>query len=166
MIKWTACIEKYGRNGEKTGWQYIFIDKERAAQLLSGQKKSFRVKGRLDDVPIAQMALIPIGGGDFILPIKNELRRLLKKQHGANLLVSIAYDESIVAIDADLLACLADAPVAKAVFEKLPGAHQRYYTRWINAAKTEATRTKRIAQAIEGLSKQLDFGSMTKMNAS
>ena len=40
---------------------------------------------------------------------------------------------------------------ARAVFEKFPPGQQREYADWISGAKTEATREKRIRQAIEWL---------------
>jgi uncharacterized protein YdeI (YjbR/CyaY-like superfamily) len=64
----------------------------------------------------------------------------------------------------ELLRLFEDDPEAKAKFEKLPPSHQKYYSRWIEDAKTEATKVKRIVKAIKGLSKGLDFGAMTKLD--
>ena len=44
MIKFTATILKFDKQGEKTGWTYIIIPSEMAQQLYPGNKKSFRVK--------------------------------------------------------------------------------------------------------------------------
>lgn len=49
----------------------------------------------------------------------------------------------------ELAAALAKAPKAKAVYEGFPPSCRREYCDWINEAKRDETRAKRIAQAIE-----------------
>jgi uncharacterized protein YdeI (YjbR/CyaY-like superfamily) len=51
-----------------------------------------------------------------------------------------------------LKAALDKSPKARAVFEAFPPSHQREYVEWINEAKQEATRERRLATAIEWLS--------------
>jgi hypothetical protein len=162
MVQFKALIEKFGAKGEKTGWTYVVVPQAIAEQLKPGEKRSFRVKGTLDAVPVEHLALIPMGEGDFIIPLKADLRRKLRKQKGDSLHISIEADDRPLPMSEDFLACLEDEPNALAHFKSLPGSHQRYYSKWIEEAKTEATKAKRIAQAIRGLSAELDFGSMTK----
>lgn len=50
---------------------------------------------------------------------------------------------------AELSAALAKNKNALAVFEKFPPSHKKEYIQWITEAKTETTRDKRIATAIE-----------------
>jgi hypothetical protein len=163
MLSFSALIEKFGAKGEKTGWTYVLIPQEIAGKLKPGMRQSFRVKGKLDDVPVEHLALIPMGEGDFILPLKTDMRRKLRKQKGAMLHLMIEADDRPLPMSEDFLACLEDEPNALAFFKTLPGSHQRYYSKWIEEAKTEATKAKRIAQAIRGLSAKLDFGAMTKL---
>jgi hypothetical protein len=163
MIRFSTPIEKFGSKGEKTGWTYVLISKAMAEQLKPGMRQSFRVKGRLDEVAVEHLALIPMGEGDFIIPLKTDLRRKLRKQKGATLQISIEADDRPLPMSEDFLACLEDEPMALDQFKKLPGSQQRYYSKWIEEAKTEATKAKRIAQAIRGLTGKLDFGSMTKL---
>ena len=49
MIKFSAILLKFQEQGEKTGWTYIEVPARIAQQLKLGNKKSFRVKGYLDD---------------------------------------------------------------------------------------------------------------------
>jgi len=63
MVQFTAVILQFAEQGEKTGWSYVAIPAEIAGKLKPGHKKSFRVKGKLDNYPIRQQALIPMGGG-------------------------------------------------------------------------------------------------------
>lgn len=164
MIRFVAQVEKFGAKGEKTGWTYVLVPRAIAEQLKPGMRQSYRVKGFLDEVPVEHLALIPMGEGDFIIPLKTDMRRKLRKQKGATLQISIEADDRPLPMSEDFLACLEDEPEALAHFNQLPGSHQRYYSKWIEEAKTDATKTKRIAQAIRGLSAKLDFGSMTKLN--
>jgi len=67
MILFTTAIHKFEKQGEKTGWTYIEIPADIAQNLKPGNKKSFRVKGKLDNYKIAVVALLPMGGGSFIM---------------------------------------------------------------------------------------------------
>lgn len=49
----------------------------------------------------------------------------------------------------DLLAALASNAKARATFEGFPPSHRREYVEWITEAKQDATRQRRLAQAIE-----------------
>ena len=162
MLQLTATIYKYDEAGEKTGWTYINIPADAAQQLKPHNKKSFRVKGLIDDTPVAGIALVPVGEGHFILPLNGALCRQLQKGSGVTVIVKLEVDNNVILPPDDLMACLADEPVALAYFNKLPPSHRNYYTRWINETKTEATRTKRIAQAVNTLAKEGSFGQAVK----
>jgi hypothetical protein len=51
----------------------------------------------------------------------------------------------------EFLAALAKAPNARKAFEAFPPSHKREYIEWIDGAKRQETRARRIAQAIEQL---------------
>lgn len=162
MIQFNTTIEKFGELGEKTGWTYILIPEALAQELKPGNKKSFRVKGKLDQWPYKQLALIPMGEGDFILALNAVIRKQIKKNKGEKLAVQMAVDNSEIELSPDLMECLEDEPKAKAYFNKIPGSHQKYYSRWIESAKTVETKAKRIALALKALSRQMDYGSMIR----
>jgi hypothetical protein len=164
MVQFTAEIRKYGSMGEKTGWTYVDIPAELAEQLYPGNRKSFRVKGKLDNMPVAALALIPVGEGNFVLPLNAEMRKTLKKSQGYSLLLRLERDKNPdpFPMPEDFAACLQDEPAAKKQFEALPGSHQKYYIKWINSAKTEPTRVKRIAHAVTALAKKLNYGEMIR----
>ncbi len=162
MIQFTTTILKFGKQGEKTGWTYIVISAALAQQLLPGNRKSFRVKGLLDKHSISGVALIPMGEGDFIMALKASLRKAIGKQKGASISVQLELDTIPYKVNALLLECLNDEPAAKLYFEALPASHRHYYSKWIESAKTDATKTKRIAMAVNAMSKKLDFGQMLR----
>lgn len=57
-----------------------------------------------------------------------------------------------VVVPKELTAALSKNKKAKAAFEKFSPSHRREYAEWIAEAKTDATRDKRIATALEWLS--------------
>jgi hypothetical protein len=162
MIRFSATIKKFGAQGEKTGWTYIEVPASLAAQLNPGNKKAFRVKGRLDHHPIAAVTLLPLGGGDFILAVNAAMRKGIKKQKGATIAVEMEIDKTELQPPAALMECLEDEPVALNRFLSLTKGHQNYFTNWINSAKTDPTRAKRIAATIDALIKGWDFGQMIR----
>lgn len=162
MTRFQATIKRFDDKGEKSGWTYIDVPSEVAVKLKPGNKKSFRVKGKLDDHEIKAVALIPMGGGNFIMALNGEMRKNIGKRKGETVKVVLEEDSDLIQPSAALLECLADEPKAKQFFESLTYGHKNYFTNWIESAKTEPTKTKRIAQAVDALSKGLDFGTMLR----
>ncbi|HVS95994.1 MAG TPA: YdeI/OmpD-associated family protein [Puia sp.] len=162
MVKFKAKILQFQQMGEKTGWSYILIPAKVAQELKPGNKRSFRVKGRLDDHPISGMALLPMGEGDFIMALKSAVRKTLRKQKGDTLEVQIEEDNKELVAPKDLLECLADEPEAQRHFKSLPKSHQNWYGNWVKAAKTQGTRARRIAQIVDGMVKRMSFQEMLR----
>jgi hypothetical protein len=165
MVKFTAVIEQAGEMGEKTGWSYIIVPPDIAAQLKPGFKKSFRVKGKLDNHTIRQQALLPLGKGVFMMPLNAGMRKAIHKKKGAMLNVHIEEDKKPLEISAELLECLSDSPKAEKNFNELPRSHQMYYSKWIETAKTVQTRAKRIGLTITAMERNLKFNEMLRLNA-
>lgn len=162
MVTFTTIIQKFEKMGEKTGWTYIHIPAHLANEIKPNTRTSYRVKGKLDQFAIHQVALLPMGEGDFVIPINAAMRKGIKKSEGAMLQVALEVDESEYLISPDLLICLEDEPRALNAFVQLPLSHQRYYSKWIESAKTLETKSKRISQAVQGLMMGLDFGGMIR----
>jgi len=162
MVKFTATLLKFDEQGEKTGWTYVEIPAAVAQKLKPGNKKIFRVKGYLDSFPIAAVALMPMGEGNFILPVNAAMRKGIGKRKGAQLVLKLEADDKPILPPADLMACLDDEPKALEFFKTLTKGHQNYFTKWIESAKTEPTKAKRIAQAVNALAKGYHFGIMLR----
>lgn len=161
-VTFKATILKFASKGEKTGWSYIHIPNDIVNRLKKGTKTSFRVKGKLDDYTIKAVALLPMGDGDFIMPVNGTMRKALKKKEGAMIDVKLEADNAELPLSADLLECLADDPDAQAFFDTLTKGHQRYFSNWIEDAKTPETKAKRIAMALKGLNMKLGYGPMIR----
>jgi hypothetical protein len=164
MITYTTTIHQFEEKGEKTGWTYIDVPAEIAQRLKPGYKKSFRVKGWLDQLAIHGVSLLPMGEGDFIMPLNAPMRKQLKKKKGEKIKVQLEEDMEEKKIDDELIACLHDEPKALKVFQAMPASHQRYYSNWVTSAKTETTKAKRITKTIRGLSNGLSFAEIIKLD--
>jgi uncharacterized protein YdeI (YjbR/CyaY-like superfamily) len=73
-------------------------------------------------------------------------------------------DNSAFVFNKEFISCLKDDPDADAFFKTLKGGHQRYFSKWIDEAKTEPTRVKRIAMALNALSRKWGFPEMLRAN--
>jgi hypothetical protein len=165
MVEFTTVIYQFAEQGEKTGWTYIEVPADVAQQLKPGNKKSFRVKGMLDSFGFRGIALLPMGDGNFIMALNAAVRKGIRKNKGAMLHVRLeADDEFKIEIPAYLTECFEYEPEAETFFNSLPKSHRDYFVKWIESAKTEPTKVKRITQAITALAKGCGFGEMIRMN--
>jgi hypothetical protein len=162
MYTFTALLQRFDEKGEKTGWTYITVPISVSEGMKPGQKTSYRVKGMLDNYAIKQVALVPMGNGQFIIAVNATMRRGIRKEAGATLEVSLAVDDDPFPISPDLIACLEDEPAALEFFNTLPKGHQQYFSNWIESAKTIDTKAKRITQAVTGLAMGQGYGEMIR----
>jgi hypothetical protein len=161
-IEFTTVIQKFTDNGDKTKWTYILVPAAHAQVLKPGNKKSFRVKGKLDEHKISQVALLPYGEGNFMMAINAEMRKHLKKQAGAKLKVRITAEVEDPPMDAEMIECLKEEPEAWERFSILTKSHQRYFSNWVSSAKTNQTRDTRIAHTVNAMMKNWDYGQLIR----
>jgi hypothetical protein len=161
MLHFNATIQRFDKKGEKTGWHFIEISAAKAKKLKDS-KVSFRVKGTIDALTIQKTALIPMGNGDFILPLNATLRKAIGKKHGDKITLNLELDERKLILSPDLISCLKEDPAALQFFKSLPPSHQQYYSKWIESAKTAATKAKRIVISMEGFGKKQGYGEMMR----
>jgi hypothetical protein len=162
VVKFKAILSRFGEKGEKTGWTYIQITEEIAQSLKPGNRQSFRVKGKLDNFPIKQVALMPMGDGSFIMPVNAAMRKGLGKRKGAMIIVDIEADHKPLEISKDLLDCLDDDPDAKRFFYGLPLSHRNYFSKWIDSIKSPEGKIGRIADVVNAMSRKMTFPEMLR----
>ena len=162
MVRFTATIHKFEKQGEKTGWTYFEVPADFAQVLKPGNRKEFKVKGKLDAHPVKRISLLPMGGGLFIFVLNAALRKAIGKKHGAMVKVQLTEDKSEFVFNKDFMDCLDDDSTAKEFFQSLTGSHQRYFSKWIDEAKTEPTKIKRIAMAVNALAKKWGYPEMIR----
>lgn len=96
------------------------------------------------------------------MPLNTVMRRAIGKKQGAILTVQLTEDKSDFVFNKDFMDCLDDEPAAKEFFQSLTGSHQRYFSKWIDSARTEPTKTKRIAMAITALARKRGYPEMIR----
>ncbi|MBS1486167.1 MAG: DUF1905 domain-containing protein [Bacteroidetes bacterium] len=164
MIRFNTTILKFDKQGEKTGWTYIEITPVQAKKLNPGVKVGYRVKGKLDHFQFEKIALLPMGNGTFIIPLNGKIRKEIGKKMGDKLMVEMALDKRQIEPSADFMKCLKEDENALKFFKTLPGSHQRYFSKWIEDAKTVQTKTKRIVMALTAFSNKQGFPQMIRAN--
>jgi hypothetical protein len=163
MIDFTTTILQFAAQGEKTGWSYIEIPADLAEQMKPGNKKSFRVRGMLDGFAVKGMALMPMGEGNFIMALKAEVRKGIHKNAGAMLRVKLEEDiDYKIEIPEDLKDCFDFEPDAFDFYNSLAKSHREYFIKWINEAKTNETRTKRIVNTVNAMLRKWTFNQMLR----
>jgi Bacteriocin-protection, YdeI or OmpD-Associated/Domain of unknown function (DUF1905) len=162
MHSFAGPILKFDSKGEKTGWTYLPIPADIIKKLKLKDKKGFRIKGMMDNVAFEKLSTYPIGGGEFIIAINGDMRKKLGKKEGAMLRIKFEMDENINWECKELMACLKEDPEAMKRFKALLPSHQNYHHRYIDTAKTAATKAARIVNTINALYKGQNFGEMIR----
>ena len=162
MITYQTTLQKFGEKGEKTGWTYVEIPAHIAHEIKPNTKLGFRVKGLIDNFSIKLLALLPMGEGDFIIPMNAQIRKGIRKEEGAMVTLNLEEDRDELPQSEELMICLEDEPKALEMFLKLPKGHQNYYAKWIESAKSIETKTKRITMTVNGLALGMDYGEMMR----
>lgn len=161
-VSFTTTILRFARQGEKTGWTYIVIPVDVAQKLQPGNRRGFRTKGKLDNYKFSGKSLIPMGKGEFILTIDKDIRKAIGKRAGAMVNVQIEFDKTEYELNVEFMDCLNDEPDALSFFKALTRSHQNYFSKWIESAKTEETKAKRIALSINAFLKKQGFPEMLR----
>lgn len=162
MIQFKTVVKKFGKMGEKTGWTYIEIPFDLAEKIKPNNKKSFRVKGKINNLIIKETALLPMGEGNFILPLNATIRKKTGIRTGEIIAMQMQEDKSEFVHDTDFMDCIAEEENAMKHFQSLPGSHQKYFTKWIQGAKTDITKANRIAKAVNALTRKMGFPEMLR----
>lgn len=91
--------------------------------------------------------------GEFLLGLNRAVREEAHVEAGDTVDVEVTLDTAPreVEVPPALSDALAADPAARAAFEGLAFTHRKEYVRWIDEAKRDDTRERRVAQAIEML---------------
>jgi bacteriocin resistance YdeI/OmpD-like protein/uncharacterized protein DUF1905 len=89
--------------------------------------------------------------GEFLLGLSREVREGAGVQAGDEVDVTLELDAAprAVEVPAALAAALAADPQAGAAFAAMAFTHRKEYARWVQEAKREETRQRRVQQAVE-----------------
>ena len=92
-------------------------------------------------------------GDDFFVPLNRKNREASGLTAGDTVEIGISFDAEPRTIDPpdDLAAALSTRPEAETYFDRLSYSHRREYVEWIEEAKKQETRERRIAKALDML---------------
>ena len=139
-----AIIQNAGGGG-------AFVEVPFDVERIFGSKRP-KVKARIEGVPY-RGTLVRMGSECHLLLILKSIREQVGKTFGDEVKVSVELDieERVVTIPLELKRAFKSDKDAKAAFEKLSYTHQREYITWINEAKKDETRHRRVLQTLEKL---------------
>jgi uncharacterized protein YdeI (YjbR/CyaY-like superfamily) len=160
-IQLEAVLERYGQNGDKSGWTYVQLAAETVTRLTD-ERRSFKICGSIDEYSLKQVAVIPVGEGDFILPVNAIMRRAIGKKEGDKVVLSFSIDSSEVILSAELMETLSMDGQALHSFQQLTPGHQQYFSKWVESAKTATTKADRLAKCLYAMQYGLDYGQMIR----
>ena len=139
-----AAIQNAGEGG-------AFVEIPFDVEAAFGSKRP-KVKATIDGVPY-RGTLVRMGTECHMLLILKSIREQIAKTFGDEVEITVEEDTEprVVEVPTDLKQAFKSDPEAKAFFDKLSYPHQREYVTWIEEAKKEEIRNRRIEKAIEML---------------
>ncbi len=132
------------QDGNNTG---IEVPPEVIEQLGAGRRPPVRV----DLSGFEFRTTVGVMGGRHLVPVSKAVREASGVAGGDEVSVTLTVDTSPREVDVpeDLVAALAAEPAAAAFFGGLSNSLQRYHVGQVTDAKTDATRQRRIAKAVQ-----------------
>lgn len=115
-------------------------------------KKRVHVSATFDGEPYRGL-MVRMGEPWHILIVLKDIREKIGKSFGDQIHVTVQEDNNprVIEIPPSLSAAFEQEPEALAFFDGLAYTHRREYVNWINEAKQESTREKRVVKTIEML---------------
>jgi len=142
-------LEKFPCKG---GWTFTIIP-----EVQPDKHSPFgwvKVKGSIDGYEFKNYRLQPMGDGRLFFAVKATIRKAIKKEAGDVVRIVLYRDTSPLEIPEELIDCLKDEPNAYEAFQQLTEGKQKELVDWIYAAKTDATKVKRIVATIDKVVKR------------
>lgn len=140
--KFRAVIEDAGNGG-------AFVTIPFDVEQVFG-KKRVKVKATLAGEPY-RGSLVRMGGDCHVLGVRKDIREKAGKTYGDEIEVELEEDTEPreVSIPKDVRQALENDAEAEAIFKQLAYSHQKEYVEWIEEAKRDQTRQRRIVQMLE-----------------
>lgn len=142
QLAFTATLQPHGPAAA------VVLDDAQVSVVGEGAKR-FPVRARVNGyewrTSVARM------GGEFLLGLNRAVREAAGVQAGETVEVVLELDQAPRKVDVPpaLAAALDTEPVAKAAFDALAFTHRKEFARWIDEAKRDDTRARRVVQALE-----------------
>ena len=131
----------------KSGGMYILVPFDVEKEY---GKKRVKIIAKIESETYRGL-LTRMGSPDHVLIILKEIREKIGKTVGDIINVEVEEDTKprVIIVPKDLQKLLDENPNIKAFFQTLSYTHQKEYVQWIEGAKKEETRIRRLNKAIE-----------------
>jgi hypothetical protein len=143
-------LQKYEGKG---GWTYVLIP-----EIPYGKKNTFGwsvINGFIDDYPLKNYKLMPAGKGISFLPVKAEIRKVIKKEAGDWVRIRLNGDVRENVSELEVLECLDLAgTLVRQNYDKLDEKTKEGYLNKIFNAASEADKVDLINELINFLVKK------------
>lgn len=108
--------------------------------------------------------LLPAGGGRYRMQFNGELRKASRADVGDLVSVELSPDRQSreIPVPPDLTAALKQHPMARKAFEKAPPGYRRQILKWMDAAKSDVARTRRIEVVMDRMLERALLGSVKR----
>jgi len=128
----------------------VVLDDEQVAVIGEGSKR-FPVQATINGY--TWRSTVVRMRGEFLLGLSREVREGAGVEAGDTVEAEISLDTAPreVQVPQALASALQADSAAAAAFDALPYTHRKEFARWIDEAKRDETRERRVAQAIEML---------------
>jgi hypothetical protein len=143
-LEFTATLQRRGPAAA------VVLDDEQVAAVGEGAKRFpvvATVEGYTWRTTVTRMR------GEFLLGLNATVREGAGVEAGDTVAVELELDTAPREVDIpDALAAALDGdPAARAAFDALSYTHRKEYARWVEEAKREETRQRRVSQALQML---------------
>jgi len=143
-LEFTATLQRRGPAAA------VVLDDEQVAAVGEGAKRFpvvATVEGYTWRTTVTRMR------GEFLLGLNATVREGAGVEAGETVAVELELDTAPREVDIpDALAAALDGdPAARAAFDALSYTHRKEYARWVEEAKREETRQRRVSQALQML---------------
>lgn len=128
-------------------WTYLTVPFD--AMREYGGKGQIKVYGTINRVAY-RSTLLPHGDGKHFLVVKKEVRDKIGATAGDTVSVSMEQDSKprTVSVPNDFKLALGRNKKAKAKFDRIPYSHKKEYVDYIDEAKKDETRKRRIKESV------------------
>jgi Bacteriocin-protection, YdeI or OmpD-Associated/Domain of unknown function (DUF1905) len=120
-----------------------------SVEKVFGSKARVPVRGTINGFAF-RSSVFPMGGGNHYMAVNRATREGAGAKGGDTVSVVMEVDTEprVVTASADLKKALGRDKEAKAAFDKLSYTHKKEFVQWIEGAKKEETRARRIEKTL------------------
>lgn len=145
IVDATFTLEKSAGKG---GWTFLTMPV--MDNLPKKKNSTVRVRGFIDSYELKDFHIWAMKKGTF-MAVKADIRKVILKEAGDTVKVTLWLDEAGPVQEDALLECLKEEPTLLARFQKFTKKKQKEFTDHINSATTDEEKVKRIGKCLERL---------------